>query len=61
MRVVNGQHLAFTMQRFLAGNPWLTVHVETVEGLGDESLAALNVPDGAAPTVKRLTETKEPI
>jgi hypothetical protein len=61
MRVVNGQHLAYTMQRFLAGKPWLTVHVETVEGLGDESLAALNVPDGAAPTVKRLTETKEPI
>ena len=54
IRVLRGHYLAFDIKQSLEGKPWLTIHVETLEGLGRDGLAALTVPAGAWPVTPRI-------
>jgi TonB family protein len=52
--IVHGQYFANNMQLFIGGQPWLKLHVDTLEGLGPAGLSALTVPAGASPVAPRI-------
>jgi TonB family protein len=55
--VVHGHCLANDMQVFLAGRPWLKIHVDMLDGIGPAGLSALTVPAGASPVSVRVDAT----
>jgi TonB family protein len=52
--IVHGQYFANNMQLFIGGQPWLKLHVDTLEGLGPAGLSALTVPADALPVTARI-------
>jgi TonB family protein len=57
--VVHGHYFANDLQLFIAGRPWLKVHVDTLEGLDPAALSALTVPIGASPVTPRVDVMEE--
>lgn len=47
--VVNGHYVARDMQVLVLGNPWLKVHIDTLEGLRPADISHLAVPPAAVP------------
>jgi TonB family protein len=56
---VQGHYLAKDVQVYLAGKPWLNVHVDTITGLSPAGLQALAVPADAFPVTLRARVTGE--
>ncbi len=54
VRFLRGHYLAFDIKQSLEGKAWLTLHVDSLEGLGRAGLAALTVPAGAWPVTPRI-------
>jgi TonB family protein len=52
--IVHGQYFANGMQLFIGGQPWLKLHVDTLDGLGPAGFSALTVPADALPVAVRM-------
>jgi TonB family protein len=51
---IHGRYFAKDMQEFLLGKPWLTIHVDHLEGISQAFLAAFSIPPDATPVPLRL-------
>lgn len=54
VRSLRGHYLAYDVKQYLDKKLWLTIHVETLEGLGRAGLSALTVPASALPVTPRI-------
>ena len=52
IKLLHGLYLAWDMQEFLGGRPWLKLHVDSLEGLTPAGFSALTVPPAASPATR---------
>jgi len=52
--MASGHYFARDIQVFIVGQPWLKLHVDTVEGIGPAGMDALKVPSDASPVPVRV-------
>ena len=57
--VSHSHYFARDLQLFLMGQPWMKVHIDTLEALGPAGMNALQVPADASPVTARVAMREE--